>query len=126
MIGLLPFLLAAASFAFSRPVDGFLFYIAISLAGLSLVFAVVNFYLAIVRPWMYYLKNKTEDGYRFVSGLPIIGSFLSIAAILLAFGSTPITVVCAACFVLDTSGIPWSVVAVWRDKSFWDDEIKKA
>ena len=72
------------------------------------------------------MKNKTNEGYNFVSGLPVVGNLLAIAAILVAFGSIPIAVGGLLSFLLDTGGIPWFVFCTWKDRGLWDTEIKNA
>ncbi len=77
--------------------------------GLTLVIAAcflgcLNIYFTFIRPWMYRRKHKSMEGYRLVSGLPIIGTLLAIAGCIIAFGS-PVVGICGLLAVLiDTDG----------------------
>jgi hypothetical protein len=89
-------------------------------AVLGLLFALLNAHLAMVRPWLYRLRHGSMEGYRFVSGLPLIGSVFVVAAGVLGFGALPTAVVGLVALALDTGGLPWFLIATWRDDSLWD------
>jgi hypothetical protein len=121
-----PFLLAAASLIAPQPLHGTRYYAGIFLLTFALIIAGLNFYLSFVRPLIHNLRNSTSEGYKFVSGFPVIGNFLAIAAVLVGFGSIPIAIVAMLSLVLDTAGVPWFVLCTWKDRGFWDTEIKNA
>src|SRR5207249_889890 len=53
----------------------------------------LNLYLTCVRPWLYRLRHHSLEGYRYVSGFPVIGTILVTLALLASAGSTPIAAV---------------------------------
>jgi hypothetical protein len=60
------------------------------------------------------------DGYRHVSGLPAVGSFLAALGAVLAFGSIVAAVVGLAAVAVDTGGSVWFLISTWRDALLWD------
>ena len=88
------------------------------------VVAVNNFYCAIIRPWLYSLKHKSKEEYRFVSGLPVFGDFFVIAGIVYGFGAIGTSILGILITALNLSSLPWFLFATWRDKSFWDEPRK--
>lgn len=79
-----------------------------------------NLYLAYGRPWLYVRRHASRAGYRFVSGLPVVGTLLQVGACVMAFGS-PVVGGCALLAALiDPDGLPWFPVHTWRDGSLWD------
>jgi len=80
----------------------------------------LNFYLSFVRPRLYRRTHRSMKGYRWVSGVPVIGDvFLAVGAVLTmgAAGSAALGLVITG---LNTGGLPWFLAAVWRDKAMWD------
>ncbi|RRJ98009.1 hypothetical protein Ga0100231_006220 [Opitutaceae bacterium TAV4] len=120
-----PVLIAIASIVSHRDNGNLSHYFALIISGISLLFAGLNFYLSFIRPRIYYSKNRTAKGYKFVSGLPVIGNIFSITAVFSAFGSTTVAIACILSCIFDTGGISWFVICTWKDKSFWDKEIKE-
>jgi hypothetical protein len=120
VLGCSPLLLLAASLCHGlaghnrwRPLGLVAELIALLVGGL-------NFYLSFVRGRLYQRRTGSLDGYRHVSGLPMIGNLLTILGVLLGFGSiVPALMGLAAVFV-DTGGTVWFVACTWRDASFWD------
>jgi hypothetical protein len=90
------------------------------LAVAALVVGILNSYLSFVRPWLYRRRRNSMKGYRYISGLPLLGTLSAVAAGVLGFGQLPTTVVGMAAVILDTGGLPWFLIATWRDESFWD------
>ena len=98
-----------------------------TIAGLIFVllaafFAVSNFYLSFGRPLLFRLRHGTLEGYRFASGIPVIGNLLALIAVALAFGAIGTAVCVLVVVAFDTGGLPWFLVATWRDSSFWDGQ----
>ena len=89
------------------------------MVGASVV-ALLNFYLSFIRPRLFWLRRRSMDGYRHVSGLPMIGTVLLILGALFGFGAIGSTLVGVGAFALDTGGSVWFLVYTWRDRSFWD------
>ena len=77
----------------------------------------LDFYLSVVRGLLFRLRHGTVDGYKHVSGFPAVGTFLVTVAALLDFGSLPFALLGLATLALDTGGLPWFAVAMWRDAS---------
>ena len=92
----------------------------LSFAVLGLLLGILNAYLSMIRPCLYRLRHGSMEGYRFVSGLPLVGSVLVIAAGVFGFGALPTAVVGLVTLALDTGGLPWFLIATWRDGSLWD------
>ncbi len=86
------------------------------IAILALAFAAMNAYVSFIRPTLF----PRRKGYRNVSVAPLVGNVLVIAAVLVAFGSPLVAALAAIAYVLDTGGVPWFVIATWRDDSLWN------
>ncbi|WP_411825408.1 hypothetical protein [Luteolibacter sp. AS25] len=120
LLALSPFALAIISlFAQSEP---FLATISIIAAFLALAFAVLNSWLSFLRPVLWERRHGNIDDYKFVSGLPGVGTFLAILATVTGFGGTAPSTIALIALALDTGSVPWFVFATWRDKSMWDTE----
>jgi len=46
------------------------------LVGIAGLLAGINLYLLYLRPWRYRRRQGADEGYHFVSGLPIVGNLL--------------------------------------------------
>ena len=120
VIGLFPVLLLVASIAagFSglqlRVPGGLGFMVAASIV------AVMNFYLSFVRGRIYLIRHGSREGYRHVSGLPLIGTALVVIGVLLGFGDIGGALLGMAVMLVDTGGSVWFLFSTWRDGSFWD------
>ena len=99
--------------------NGFLAWFGYALFGLGAVVSSVNFYLSFLRYPLFILRGRSRDDFRFVSGLPMIGMFV-IPGLALAPASPWLSIASLALLLADTGNIPWFVVSVWRDKSFWE------
>jgi hypothetical protein len=87
-------------------------YLAIFLVGGFI--CVMNFYLSFVR---YALSRIVHgrNGYRHISGFPIIGSLLVVASLLVAHMPRWISLVGLTLAALDTGGIHWFIgVVAWH------------
>jgi hypothetical protein len=60
------------------------------------------------------------DGFRNVSGFPAIGNGLALIAGVVGFGDWRAASVGLFAVVFDLGGLPWFLVATWRDGSIWD------
>ena len=89
IIGTAPLALLIASIYFGltrekvTPIVGMVF------VALGAVIGVLNSYLSFIRPRLYRLKQGSMDGYRFVSGIPVIGTIFVIVGGTNGFGSLP-------------------------------------
>src|SRR5690349_9623008 len=66
----------------------------IILVSMAALFAMVNFYLSFGSPLLFRLGHGTLEGYRFASGIPMMGNILALIAAALAFGAIG-TALCA-------------------------------
>lgn len=83
-------------------------------------FALLNFHLSFTRSWIYHRRHGSHEGYRHVSGYPLLGNLFAISAALVCFGNPLIAGCALATVLLDTGGTPWFVVSTWSDQSLWD------
>ena len=83
-------------------------------------FAILNFHLSFIRPRLFHRRHGSMDGYRFVSGLPMIGTVLVVLGALSGFGAVGSALIGIASFALNTGGSGWFIIATWRDHSLWD------
>jgi hypothetical protein len=82
--------------------------------------AVLNFHLSFIRPRLFFVRRGSMDGYRFISGLPMVGTVLVVLGTFVGFGAVDSALIGIAAFALDTGGSGWFVIATWRDRSLWD------
>jgi hypothetical protein len=87
----------------------------------ALFVAALNLHLNVVRPWLYQRAHGSMEGFKNVSHLPLFGLLLVLLGGFFGRGSLPCAVLGVVALILDTGGIPWFVVATWRDSSFWDE-----
>jgi len=117
----LPFAIASASiFSSSDPLFP---KIASVFAALAILFGILNFWIIFIRPTLWRLVHRNEDGFKPASGIPILGTIFALAALFSGFGSNWIGVSVLVAVILDTGGISWFVFCTWADRSFWDNEI---
>jgi hypothetical protein len=95
-------------------------FAAVGLMIAAAVVAVLNFYLSFIRPRLFSLRRGSMDGYRHVSGFPMIGTVLLSLGAVFSFGAIGSALIGLVAFALDTGGSVWFVTATWRDRSFWD------
>jgi hypothetical protein len=81
----------------------------------------LNFYLAFVRPRAYQRRRGSLEGFRHVSGGPLLGTFLVVVSGVTAFGDWRAAAIGLTALALDTGGSPWFLIATWRDTGMWDD-----
>lgn len=98
-------------------------------ASLSMVIAVGFLILAIWIAWRNFytsflryplLKLLRATTIRNVSGYPVVGTFAALVALLLGFGSLPISALVLVVLAIDTGGAPWFVACTWRSREIWD------
>lgn len=90
------------------------------LAVVALAIGALNSYLSFARPLLYRLRQSSMEGYRHVSGAPLIGTVFVLAAGVAGFGELPATIVALVAAIIDTGGLPWFLISTWRDESLWD------
>jgi len=65
------------------------------------------------------MRNGSYDGYKFVSGFPMLGTLLGIAALLLCGNNWLTLLAVLFIFVFDTGGLPWFIISTWKEESLW-------
>ena len=76
--------------------------------------AFLNFYRSVLRYLLYRVLGRA-DKYRFVSGLPALGTLFLIIAAVLLFDVPVWRWLVAAFIVIDTGGLPWFCgVMLWQ------------
>jgi hypothetical protein len=83
-------------------------------------FASSNFYLSFIRPPVFRMLRGSMDGFRQISGIPMIGSLLVVLGGVFGFGAVGTALLGLACIGFDTGGSLWFLLSTWRDSSLWD------
>jgi len=81
----------------------------------------INFHLAFIRPWLHIRRHGSMEGLRNVSGIPLIGTLLVVLGGISGFGDWRAATIGLIALAIDTGGLPWFLIAAWRDQSFWDE-----
>jgi hypothetical protein len=93
--------------------------LAIVVGGLAV--AGLNVYLAVIRPSLYVRRHGSTEGYRHVSGLPLVGTGLVVVGGAVGFADWRVAAVGLVVLAADLGGLPWFLVAAWSDRSLWDE-----
>jgi hypothetical protein len=120
LIGFAPAWLAIVSVAFRPRRPSILSLIALGIAALLAAF---NFYVAFVRPWLFRLRHSNTDDLQHVSGIPAVASIIIVHVIIWNLGSRVIAVAALIILVIDVYGLPWTLVAIWKDRAFWEEPV---
>ena len=94
-------------------------------AGLAFVLfamalAILNFHLSFTRPILYRWTHGSMAGYRFVSGIPLVGTFFVLVGVLVWFGDVLTSSTGLAALLVDTGSPLWLLRSTWNDSTFWD------
>jgi len=124
LAGLLPFGIILLSFLIEWrvrfPLADTLGYTLFILGGLV---SVLNFYLSFLRyPIHAFFKGDMEE-YQHASGLPLVGG-LSYLSLFFIEQSMLISISALVLLLIDTGGVPWFILSVWKDNSFWNTSEK--
>ena len=87
------------------------------LFGFGAFVTVTNFSLSWVRPVVHRLLGGTRETYRWISGIPLIGSlslWLSIPLL-----PEPVAWIAAGLSFFDTGGIHWFIATMWLTRQLW-------
>ncbi len=76
----------------------------------ALGFAAINLHLGLVRPWLHLRRTGSYVGYRHISGFPVVGGLLAVAAVVASFGDLPVAVGACLTIAVDRGGLPY----FWR------------
>jgi len=122
IISLSPILVLLASIVFgiirSRP----FFSAALGLMVAACALAIWNFYLSFIRGRLYLKRHGSLEGYRYVSGVPLIGAVLAMIGGLVGFGEIGNSLVGLASMAFDTGGPVWFLICTWRDE--WSQDSR--
>ena len=91
------------------------------LVTIAILIGCLNLYLAYLRPWRHQRQQGSLDGYRFVSGLPLVGTLFQVVGCLIAFGSPTVGFIGSLAALLDVGGVLWIPMFTWKDHSLWGD-----
>src|ERR1051326_4741037 len=78
----------------------------IGMIGAGLI-AGMNLHLSFVRPRLHRRRNGSMDGYRNISGFPLICNLLTVISGLITFGSSGLAVVGVILLLVDPGGTAW-------------------
>jgi hypothetical protein len=87
---------------------------------LAAAIGIMNFHLSFVRPRIFFKRHGSMNDYRFISGVPVVGTVLVCLGGVLGFGAVGSAMVGIAVLAMDTGGLTWFVISTWRDKSLWN------
>jgi hypothetical protein len=85
----------------------------------------INFYLSFLRYPLHRLRGGKKENYRWISGIPLLG-ILCVAGLVLLPKSFWFSLLTFIFLLIDTAGIPWFVIAVWKDDSIWSNDTSKS
>ncbi|OQX14045.1 MAG: hypothetical protein BWK76_15305 [Desulfobulbaceae bacterium A2] len=116
----LPTVLALACAMWPRSVAAYSSRMGLVLVLMAFAIGLANIFWTFVRPWLHQRKHGSMESYRFVSGLPLVGTLLQIAGCVTAFGDTAVGLCAVLATLLDTGGLLWIPLLTWNDDSLWD------
>lgn len=116
----LPLLLAVACAVFARPVSSASAWLGLILAAAACLVGALNFNLRFVRPLLHKSRHGSLEGYRFVSGLPVVATLVQVSGCVAAFGSPTVGFLGIVSCLIDADGLSWFPVVTWKDGSLWD------
>jgi hypothetical protein len=80
----------------------------------------VNLHLSFVRPQLYRRRTGSMEGFRSISGIPLIGAGLALVSAWIALGAWGFAIVGFVLLAADVGGPFWFLLATWSDSSLWD------
>jgi len=91
-----------------------------SFIALATIVALVNFHLSWVRPVLYSRRHHgSPEGYKFISGIPLVGTVLSTIGVLTSWGAWPVAAASLALLLIDTGGALYLQVVLVKDRALW-------
>jgi hypothetical protein len=90
------------------------------IGGLAVLVVLFNLHTSFFRPSFYRWRHGSMDGFRFVSGAPLLGTIFILIESILGFGSLYTSILALLAYLLDTGGLPWFLVMTWRDEGLWE------
>jgi hypothetical protein len=110
---------AIVFFSILFPAPGRSSVVAVTLVAIAGLVAVLNGWISLGRGLVYKCRYGTLAGFRSSSGFPLIGTILTVLALISGFGSIFIAIAGATILLLDTGGSLWLLVVTWQDDSLW-------
>ena len=117
----LPVVLAISSILWDKEVSNTSYATGLILIVLSILVGLLNINLLSIKPRLYKHKHKTMEGYKFISGLPMVGTMLQVFGCVVAFGSDVVGLLALLTILIDIGGLFWVPVITWNDDSLWDN-----
>ncbi len=117
-VGFALFSLIAALRATAEPPASLSIVIAVGFLIVAIWIGGRNFYTSFIRYPL--LKLLRVSRIRHVSGYPMVGTLSAVLAVLLGFGSLPISMLVLVALAIDTGGAAWFVAGTWRSREIWD------
>jgi cobalamin synthase len=94
-------------------------WVLIALASMAMA---INLHTSYLRPALYAkLHDKSMEGYKHASGIPLVGSILAAIAVLVAWGKLSVAAASLVILFADTGSVVWLFAALARDSSFWSE-----
>ena len=127
VVAIVPFgIVLALTMTNWRILAGRLVYFGYVLFAIGGLISCVNFYLSFLRYPVHRLLGGTKEDYHWVSGFPLFGTLTIIAGLPFLPWSMWLSLLTFVFLLIDTGGIPWFIIAVWRDDSFWRRDTWKS
>ena len=86
--------------------------LALGLLGLAALIACTNLYLSLLRYPLHRLRGGSQEGYRFVSGIPMVGTIALVFAGLIGSQNGWMFWPASIIFLADTGGLFWLLVVL--------------
>lgn len=94
------------------------------LVALASAVAFFNFYLAFLRPFLYAKRHgNASEGYNHASCIPVVGSILTVAALIAGWAQMPVAIAGLILLLADVGGTVWFLAIMSRDRSFWTGRL---
>ncbi|HEX7151446.1 MAG TPA: hypothetical protein VF618_08170 [Thermoanaerobaculia bacterium] len=91
-------------------------WVAWGLVGVAFCVAGVNAWLSWGRGVLYRRRHGSLEGYRFVSGFPLVGAGVAVLAVILAFGHDGVAAIALLSMVVAPGSPLWFLPVVWRQQ----------
>ena len=92
----------------------------IGFMGVAAGIGLMNQWFSYGRPLLHLVRGRDMGTYRHSSGLPMVGTLLTVLAALVGFGALWTAALGLFVLAIDTGGSPWFLAATWNDESLWD------
>ncbi len=86
--------------------------------GLGAVISITNFYNSVLRYWLFKLRGRLSENLASSSSIPLLGILVLVGNVFIP-NTIWLNIAVPILLLLDTGGISWFVVMVWKDDEFW-------